>query len=83
MTEVAPDIYPVLVDWARCMQELRDFGWTPYRVARQLGADITTAYDWEKGAEPRHSYGAALLALHLEVCGPEHGEKLNKDSRPR
>lgn len=75
--------YPVRVDWERCMRELRQFGFTPYKVALTLCADPPTAYEWEKGAEPRHSYGAALLVLHREVCGGEYSEKLKSDSTPR
>lgn len=76
-------IYPVRIDWSRLMRELRQFGWTPYKVATTMCADPPTAYAWEQGAEPRHSYGAALLALHAAVCGPEYSEKLNSDSKAR
>lgn len=77
------DVYPVLVDWKRLLQEMRAAGWTPYKVALTLGADHPTVYSWEQGSEPRHSYGAALLRLHALVCGQEASEKLHSDSRPR
>lgn len=83
LAKPAFDVYPVRIDWARLMRELRQFGWTPYKVALTLTAEPQSGYDWEKGQEPRHSYGAALLALHRAVCGPEYSAKLNSDSTPR
>lgn len=82
-TQAFEAIYPVKIDWARLMRELREFGWTPYKVATTMCADPPTAYAWAHGAEPRHSYGAALLALHAAVCGQEYSAKLNSDSRAR
>jgi hypothetical protein len=76
-------VYPLLIDWARLMRELRAAGWTPYKVAMTLCADHPTAYSWAQGSEPRHSYGAALLNLHRSVCGQEASAKLHSDSRPR
>lgn len=78
-----PECYPVEVDWARCMRELRDKGWTPYRVATEFNADPPTAYAWERGSEPGWGYGAALIALHRRECGEEYSAKLIKDARPR
>ncbi len=75
--------YPAKIDWRRLMAELRLFGWTPYKVAVTMCADPPTAYAWEHGAEPRHSYGAALIELHRSVCGQEYSEKLNNDSKAR
>lgn len=75
--------YPVITDWPRVMRELRAAGWTPYKVALTLCCEHPTAYSWEKGSEPRHSLGAALLNLHRAVCGQEASEKLNSESRPR
>ena len=80
---LAGNIYPARIDFARLMRELREHGCTPYRVSQIMCCDPPTAYEWEKGSEPRHSYGAALIALHLQVCGPEYSAKLNKDSVPR
>lgn len=76
-------IYPVRIDWKRLFDELRGFGWTPYKVALTLCVDAPTAYGWSKGAEPRHAYGAALLVLHRRVCGDEYSEKLNSDCATR
>lgn len=74
---------PMKVDWARLMRELREAGWTPYKVALTLCADHPTAYSWAQGSEPRHSYGAALMRLHKAICGDEASEKLSNDSTPR
>lgn len=75
--------YPLVIDWKRLMTELRAAGWTPYKVAITLCTDHPTAYSWEKGSEPRHSYGAALLVLHRSVCGQEASEKLHREAKPR
>lgn len=75
--------YPVVIDWTRLMTELRAAGWTPYKVAITLCTDHPTAYSWEKGSEPRHSYGAALLVLHRNVCGLEASTKLHSEAKPR
>lgn len=80
---LAGHIYPLKIDFARCLRELREKGCTPYRVSQILCVDPPTAYAWEKGAEPRHSYGTALIALHLSICGEEYSAKLNRDSTPR
>lgn len=77
-------LYPVRVPWNRLMNDLRDFGWTPYRVATEaMQVDPPTAYSWEKGSEPRFGYGAALLELHRYVCGNEYSEKLKSEFTPR
>jgi hypothetical protein len=83
LADIVELAYPVLIDWKRCLAELRTEGWTPYRVAHHLGADPPTVYSWEQGSEPRHSYGAALLVLHRTICGIEYSEKLYSDARPR
>lgn len=76
-------IYPVRIDFKRLFEELRHFGWTPYKVAITLCVDPPLAYSWATGAEPRHGYGAALLVLHRTVCGAEYSEKLNSEAKPR
>lgn len=76
-------VYPLRIDWERLMREMRDAGWTPYKVAMTICADHATAYSWAKGSEPSHSYGAALLTLHRSVCGPEASEKLRTDAKAR
>lgn len=81
MAEV--NVYPLLIDWARLMRELRAAHFTPYKVALTLGVDHQTAYKWEQGSEPSHSYGAALLVLHRNVCGLTSSLQLHNDSKPR
>ena len=78
-----PQVYPVEIDWKRLFEELRRFGWTPYKVALTLCVDPPLTYGWAQGKEPRHAYGAALLVLHRTVCGDEYSRKLNSDSRLR
>lgn len=77
------DIYPVRIDWVQLFVDLDKFGWTPYRVAMTLGADTSTVYHWAEGHEPRHRYGAAVVALHKAVCGEEYSTKLYSESRMR
>lgn len=77
------DCYPVRVPWSRLMGDLREFGWTPYRVAAHMAVEPQTAYNWAAGQEPRAGYGAALLNLHRHICGPEYSEKLNRECSPR
>lgn len=76
-------VYPICYDWKRCLTELRAEGWTPYRVAMHFGIDPPTVYSWEKGSEPGHANGAALIALHRTICGIEYSEKLYSDAKPR
>jgi hypothetical protein len=75
-----PQVYPVEIDWPRCLTELRRFGWTPYKVALTLCIDPPTVYAWEKAkSKPGHARGAALLVLHRHVCGTQYSEKLYMD----
>jgi len=76
-------VYPIKIDWKRCLTELRTEGWTPYRVALHFMIDPPTVYAWEKGSEPGHALGAALLILHRTICGIEYSEKLYSDAKPR
>ena len=76
-------VYPVSIDWKRLFEELRGFGWTPYKVALTLCVDPPQAYGWAQGKEPRHAYGAALITLHRMVCGEEYSRKLNSEAPPR
>lgn len=81
--EILELAYPIMMDWARCLAELRSEGWTPYRVAHHLGADPPTVYGWANGREPRHSYGAALIVLHRTICGIDCSQKLYSAARIR
>lgn len=82
--QVVELVYPIEIDWKRCLKELRSEGWTPYRVANHFSIDPPTVYSWEKEeSKPGHSLGAALLVLHRTICGIECSEKLYSDARPR
>lgn len=59
------DYTPIKRDWAKMMADLRAMGLTPYKVALIVGCSPCTAQNWEKGGEPGHAYGDALIRLHL------------------
>jgi DNA-binding transcriptional regulator YiaG len=63
------DFTPIKTDWAKIMRELRENGLTPYKVALTLGVAHCTAQNWERGGEPGHSYGEALLRLYVAQLG--------------
>lgn len=52
------------VDFVQIMVDLYNAGVNPNRVAEYLDIDASTARGWERGREPRYSYGASLLLLH-------------------
>lgn len=62
-------LFPPKTDWFRILAELDRAGVNNLAVARALKRDHTTVLRWKQGnAEPRHSDGAALLALHARFC---------------
>jgi DNA-binding transcriptional regulator YiaG len=63
------DYTPIKKDWARIMRELREHGLTPYKIALTLGIAPCTAQNWERGGEPSHSYGEALMRLYVAHVG--------------
>lgn len=77
-------VYPPRYCWPDLLNDLRDAGYSGYRVARIIGADWSTVYGWLKAEkEPRHSYGAALIELHRMVCGPETSQKRQAEALAR
>lgn len=63
------DYTPIKRDWPKIMRELRARGLTPYKVATVLGCSHCTAQNWEKGGEPGHAFGEALILLYEATFG--------------
>lgn len=77
-------VFPPKYLWSDLLNDLRDAGYSGYRVALIIGADWSTVYGWLKeGKEPRHSYGAALIELHCLVCGPATSQKRQAEALAR
>lgn len=61
------DVYPEKTNWALLLDDLRDAGYTGYAVAKALGRKWDTVQGW-RTAEPKHSDGEALKAIHAKYC---------------
>lgn len=84
MSAVMQDyVYPMLMPWAKMLQDLYSAGYTDYRIGKCLGVDHSTVEAWGKGSEPRHSFGEALVVLHRRVCGDDCGKLRHSESKPR
>lgn len=77
-------VYPARVNWVDVLHDLRDAGFSGYRVAILMGVEWSTLYGWlHDGKEPRHSYGQALLTLHTRHCGPEATQKRQTEAKAK
>jgi hypothetical protein len=61
------EVYQEKTDWGKILDELRDAGYSGYRVAQALGRSWNTVQGWREH-EPKHSDGEALKALHAKLC---------------
>lgn len=59
------------VQWRNILSDLRSAGVSGYRLASVMLISRSTVQKWEQGAEPSHSYGAAILEVHERFCGPQ------------
>jgi predicted transcriptional regulator len=58
----------VEVKWSEIVQDIRDRGYSIYRIARLLGVAECTVRNWLlKDGEPGFGIGAALIRLHGDV----------------
>jgi len=71
MSDYKPEdyVYPQVLPWEDIFNDLEAQGHTPFCVAELIGVTHSTVQRWEKGAEPRHSCGSAILELHRRYCG--------------
>jgi hypothetical protein len=68
----APAIPATRVDWPRLLLALRRSGLTIDEIVAATGASNGAVHGWiALDAEPRHSTGCALIALHLQRCGTD------------
>jgi hypothetical protein len=65
-----------MIDWQRCMLNIRSAGMAVTRASEQCGMDPATGMRIARGdgKEPRFSQGMKLLDLHLALCPDKHGE---------
>ena len=56
-------------NWAQILEELKDKGYTVYKVSLILQKRWDAVQGWKEGREPKHSDGERLLELHEAVCG--------------
>ena len=62
-------VLPPRIDWSQVMIDLYNSGVCAHRVSKLIGSSHAAAMNWEKGGEPGHAYGVALLRLHASFCG--------------
>lgn len=69
------------LDWRQIIQDLRAAGCTAYRMTSIMLIERSTVQRWQKGSEPRHSYGVAILEVHTHFCGAELTQRRLAESR--
>lgn len=75
-------VYPARINWPDILGDLRDAGYSGYRVAAMMGISWSTVYGWIiENKEPRYSMGEALLTLHTRHCGPEATQKRQNEAK--
>ncbi|SDQ29458.1 hypothetical protein [Paraburkholderia tuberum] len=57
------------VHWLDVLADLRATGVSGYRLTNIMLTSRSTVQSWEKGSEPSHSYGIAILEVHTRFCG--------------
>jgi len=55
------------VDWFRILQDLKESGWSLYRVQEEIDIPKTTLIGYKSGAEPRHKDGEKLIGLWVRI----------------
>jgi hypothetical protein len=56
-------------NWMRILADLTKAGWSNRKVERHLGFGQSFCTPLKAGKQPLYHNGAAILALHKEVCG--------------
>lgn len=74
-------VYPAVINWRDVLNDLRDAGYSGYRIAALLGKEWSTVQGWNEGKEPRHSSGVALLTLHTRYCGAQATQKRQSEAK--
>jgi len=55
------------ISWFRVFNDLKNRGWSIYRVQEHLSIAKGTMHGWKAGAEPSHANGERLIRLWIEV----------------
>lgn len=58
---------PIRHDWPKIIIEIEFSGVSLYKLAQMLDRQVVQVKRWRNGAEPRHSEGEKLLAIHRDV----------------
>jgi len=75
-------IFPRRLPWHLMFIDMHKAGVSYSRQANLLGIAWGTFHPWLQadGPEPRHSLGAAIIAMHRAVCGVELSEKRQREA---
>lgn len=65
------DIYPKQVNWRRILDDMKEHGLSYSAQAEALGRGWSSYQCYLDGGEPRYGNGAAILRLHVNICGIE------------
>lgn len=62
------------ISWFRLFSEMKEKGWSLYRIRDRLDVSKSTLIGWKMGVEPRHADGERLILLWIEVTGKQRNE---------
>lgn len=65
------DVFPTVLPWRQIFDDMKERGHAYTKQAKAIGVAWSTYQRWFDEAEPRHSDGVALLAMHTAICGAE------------
>jgi len=71
---LASQITETRVNWFLLFAQLKEKGWSLYRIVGHLDVPKTTLLGWKMGVEPKHADGERLIQLWLEVTGLQRAE---------
>ena len=64
--------YPRLINWPVVFEDLHNTGLTASAVCTLTDQQWSSMQRWrDKGTDPKHSVGNAILRLHKRHCGAE------------
>lgn len=78
--KLADFVYPKKLPWGKILSDLRRNDLGPLQTSILLGVSHSTFQRWEKGTEPKHSYGVSILTIHSRYCGETLTEERIKES---
>lgn len=64
-------VYPKKLPWEEMLRDFIGVSVSSHQAATLLGVGQSTLQRWQKGTEPKHSYGVSIIILHTRFCGEE------------